>query len=74
MGFFDIGIVEIFVVLAVALIVIGPDRIPEFAQKFGKLVRNFRKMTKNLTGEMTKAMDLDEEAHKALMFIRGVLK
>jgi len=59
---FGIGTFEILVILVIALIVVGPDRIPEYARKFGKLMRNFRKMTSNLTGEMRKAIDLDEEA------------
>jgi Tat protein translocase TatB subunit len=49
MGFFDIGIVEIIVVLIVALLIIGPDKIPDYLRRFGKLVRTFKKMTSNLT-------------------------
>ncbi len=52
MGFFDIGIVEIIVVLIVALLIVGPDKIPDYLRRFGKLVRTFKKMTSNLTDEM----------------------
>ena len=62
MGFFDIGFVELIVILIVALLVVGPERIPEFARKIGKIVRQFREMTTNFTGEMKKAMDMEEEA------------
>jgi sec-independent protein translocase protein TatB len=62
--FFGIGFFEIILIMAIALVVIGPDRVPEYARKFGKLVRNFRRMTSNLTGEMKKAMDIEEEAEE----------
>ena len=62
MGFFDMGFLEILVIAVVALLVVGPDRLPGYARKFGKMMRDLRKMTKNLTGEMTRSLDLEEEA------------
>jgi sec-independent protein translocase protein TatB len=64
MGFFDIGLQEIILILVVVLIVVGPQRLPEIATKLGKMVRNFRKMTANLTVEMKKAMDVEQEAEE----------
>jgi sec-independent protein translocase protein TatB len=61
MDFFDIGFFEIVVVLVVALIVVGPEKLPEYARKFGKVVRDLRKMTKNFTGEMSSSLGLNEE-------------
>jgi len=58
-GFFGISFIEFLLIAAIALIIVGPDRIPEYARKLGKLVRDFRRMTTNLTGEMKKAIDLD---------------
>jgi len=55
------GTFEILVIIVIALIVIGPDKLPEYARKFGKLMRDFRRMTSNLTGEMKKAIDLYKE-------------
>jgi sec-independent protein translocase protein TatB len=60
-GFLGISFFELIVIAAIALVVIGPDRIPEYARKFGKLVRDFRRMTTSLTGEMKKAIDLDSD-------------
>lgn len=39
---FDIGISEILVVLVVALIVFGPKRLPEIAQRLGKIIASLR--------------------------------
>lgn len=77
MGFFDIGIVEIIVVLIVALLIVGPDKIPDYLRRFGKLVRTFKKMTSNLTDEMKKAMDLEEEVEalkKSAVEMKDTLK
>ena len=40
---FGIGLTEILVVLAVALIVIGPERLPELAGKLGVLLGDIKK-------------------------------
>jgi sec-independent protein translocase protein TatA len=42
MGFGNIGMGEILVVLVIALIVLGPKRLPEVARSVGKGVREFR--------------------------------
>ena len=39
---FGIGILELFIVLIVALFVIGPDKLPEVARTFGHMVRSVR--------------------------------
>ena len=44
-----IGWMELLVVAVVALIVVGPDKFPEYAKKFGKFLREFRKMSSELT-------------------------
>jgi len=62
MGFLDMGIWEILIVFVVILLVVGPEKLPVYAQKLGKLIRNFRKITSNLTGELMKTVDLEDEA------------
>jgi sec-independent protein translocase protein TatB len=39
---FDVGFLEIAVILVVALVVIGPERMPEVARSVGKYVGKFR--------------------------------
>ncbi len=57
----DLGFFEILVILVVALLVVGPDKLPEYARKFGKMVRDLRKMTSNFTGEVTKSLDMEDD-------------
>ena len=49
-----IGWMELLVVAVVALIVIGPDKFPEYAKKFGQVLREIRKVTSELTEEIQK--------------------
>ncbi|HAS04605.1 MAG TPA: twin-arginine translocase subunit TatB [Dehalococcoidia bacterium] len=57
----DLGFFEILVILVVTLLVVGPEKLPEYARKFGKIVRDLRKMTKNFTGEVTRSLDLEDD-------------
>ena len=57
----DLGFFEILVILVVALLVVGPEKLPEYARKFGKMMRDLRKMTQNFTGEITKSLDLEDD-------------
>ncbi|MCC8182642.1 MAG: twin-arginine translocase TatA/TatE family subunit [Clostridiales bacterium] len=47
-----IGFMEIVVVFVVALLLIGPDKLPEFAKKLGAGLRAFRNATNDLTSEI----------------------
>lgn len=51
MGFLGMGVQEIVIIAIVALIIFGPDRLPEMAGQAGKLLRDARKMTTDLQGE-----------------------
>ncbi len=51
MTFFGMGPLEIMVILVVALLVFGPDKLPQVARQVGELVRNFRRVTADLTAE-----------------------
>ena len=44
MDFLGIGPLELIVVAIIALIVVGPERLPELAQSVGKTLRGLRAM------------------------------
>lgn len=67
---FDIGFLEILVILVIALIVIGPERMPEVARKIGSFtgkVRNFVNSVKQdnqvqqTMNELKESMDLEAQ-------------
>jgi sec-independent protein translocase protein TatB len=42
---FGVGLPELMVIIVVAVVVFGPDRLPEFARQAGRLVRQVRQFT-----------------------------
>lgn len=59
---FGIGVPEILVILVVALIVLGPQRLPEVARALGKGLAELRRATSGLTEELREATRfLDED-------------
>jgi sec-independent protein translocase protein TatB len=44
---FGIGLPELLVIIVVAVIVFGPDRLPEFARQAGRFVRQLRNFAQN---------------------------
>ncbi|MBW2390194.1 MAG: twin-arginine translocase TatA/TatE family subunit [Deltaproteobacteria bacterium] len=57
---FGIGPVELAVVLVVALLVMGPKKLPELARTVGRGLAEFRRASNDLR----RSMDLDLESHK----------
>ena len=58
----NIGLMELVVVFVVALIVIGPDKLPTYAKKLGVALREFRKASEDLTKDFQEnvVVPLDE--------------
>jgi Tat protein translocase TatB subunit len=63
---FGIGVPELLVILVVALLVLGPQRLPEVAKALGKALAEFRRATSDLSEELGNAkIMLEEEARQA---------
>lgn len=56
---FGMGWPEIFVVGVVAMLVFGPDKLPEFARQAGKFVRTARQMVDNAKDDLGREMGRD---------------
>ena len=62
-----IGVWELVVVFIVALIVIGPDKFPEYARKLGEALRQFKKYSSEATKEIRESVvEPLQEAQKPL--------
>ena len=51
-----IGTQTIIIVMVIALLIFGPQKLPEVGRQIGQALRELRKMS----GDMTKALDLDQ--------------
>lgn len=56
----QIGPLEILVVGVVALIVFGPQRLPEMARNIGKALAEFRRQASDIRSEFTAGLDDDD--------------
>lgn len=54
---FGIGMPEMILILAIALIVIGPKKLPDLAKSLGRAMNEFKKATR----EIKESMDIDED-------------
>ena len=53
----NVGPLELLVVLAVALIVVGPERLPELARSVGRALRQFREVQDEVRNMVSSGVD-----------------
>ncbi len=57
---FDIGVTKLAIVGGIALIVIGPEKLPGLARTFGTMLGRARRYVADVKEEVNRSMDLDE--------------
>jgi sec-independent protein translocase protein TatB len=57
---FDIGFSELVVIAIVALIVIGPERLPKVARTMGHLFGRMQRYVNDVKADISREMELDE--------------
>ena len=60
----NVGILEIVIVLAIALIVFGPRRLPELGRSLGKGIREFREGVTHLGHDLEDEVDEEDAGHE----------
>jgi Tat protein translocase TatB subunit len=58
---FGIGMPELLVILVVALVVLGPNRLPELARTLGKAMAEFRRQSTDIMDEFQNQMRVEED-------------
>jgi Tat protein translocase TatB subunit len=66
---FNLGMSEIVVILVVALVFLGPKKLPELASGLGKMIRELRKATSDIKSEI----ELDETIRKPVEELREAM-
>jgi Tat protein translocase TatB subunit len=57
---FGIGMPELLVIAVIALLVVGPKKLPEIAKALGKGLSEFRKVTESATETIKETLQTDE--------------
>jgi Tat protein translocase TatB subunit len=60
---FGIGMTELMVVLVVALLVLGPKRLPEIARALGRGMAEFRRASNDLRATLTASLEDERPPH-----------
>lgn len=57
---FDIGFSEMVIIAVVALVVLGPDRLPRVARQAGQWMGKLQRYVSDVKSDINRQMDLDE--------------
>lgn len=68
MDFLGIGAPELLLVLVVALIILGPERLPEAISKLGRAYREFRNVSQGVTDQISRELQIEEWQRRAREF------
>lgn len=57
---FDVGFSELFMIMVIALIVIGPERLPGVAKKVGRYIGKAKRTFENVKREVQSELETEE--------------
>lgn len=61
---FGIGFQELLIIAIIALLIVGPKKLPDLAKTLGKGFSEFRKASEDITDDLKQAMQSDDEPKK----------
>src|SRR6185503_1424421 len=67
---FGLGMGELLVILVIALLFLGPKKLPDVASTLGKAIRSFRKATQDLQDQL----QVDDEVKRPLQELKAALR
>ncbi|MEZ4497001.1 MAG: twin-arginine translocase TatA/TatE family subunit [Thermomicrobiales bacterium] len=74
MNFFGMGPMEVVVILVVALMIFGPGKLPEVAGQAGKMLRDLKKMSTDLSDEFEKTSGIGDIKKQVQKEMAGIQK
>jgi sec-independent protein translocase protein TatB len=67
---FGLGMGELLIILAIALILLGPKKLPDIAASLGKAIRSFRKATNDLGSQL----EVDESVKQPFRELKAAIR
>ena len=64
MDVLGVGMGEVLMILALSMIIFGPERMVEIGRKIGKTVRTLKKISSDLTAQVMNELEPDEKDHR----------
>ena len=61
MDFFGVGVWEVILVLIVAAVIVGPEKLVEIGRTLGRMANNLKKASSDLTTQVTKEIEAEEK-------------
>ena len=61
---FGFSLGEVLLLAVIALVVIGPKQLPEFARQIGRLINEIKRSTANFAEEMKEQSSIDFDSDK----------
>jgi len=58
---FGIGMQELIIIVIIALLIVGPKKLPDMAKSLGKGLNEFRRAAEGLTEDIKETIKVDEE-------------
>jgi len=58
---FGIGVQELIIIAIIALLVVGPKKLPDLAKTLGKGFRDFKNATEGITEDLKQTMKSDDK-------------
>jgi sec-independent protein translocase protein TatB len=56
----DIGFSELLVVVVLAVLVLGPDKLPEAMKDFARFIKKMKKMWSDATADITRELEMED--------------
>ncbi len=60
---FGIGVQELIIIAIIALLIVGPKKLPDLAKTLGKGFRDFKNATEGVTEDLKDALKEDDKAN-----------
>ncbi len=58
---FGIGMQELIIIVIIALLIVGPRKLPDMAKSLGKGLNEFRRAAEGLTEDIKETIKVDDE-------------